>query len=89
MRSGIATPVYDSPPGSKIDQSIATMKAALEAGANFWNCGEFYGPPDRNSLHLLNKYFTKYPEDADKLVLSIKGAMDMETRAPAGDEAGV
>lgn len=65
------------------------MKAALEAGANFWNGGEFYGPPDRNSLHLLNKYFTKYPEDADKVVLSIKGAMDMRTRTPVGDEAGV
>ena len=49
------------------------MKTALTLGANAWNGGEFYGTPTRNSLHLLNEYFTKYPEDADKVVLSIKG----------------
>ena len=49
------------------------MKTALDLGANFWNGGEFYGGPEYNSLHLLNKYFTKYPEDADKVVISIKG----------------
>ena len=49
------------------------MKAALNAGANLWNGGEFYGSPEANSLHLLNRYFTKYPEDADKVILSIKG----------------
>ena len=49
------------------------MKAALNAGANFWNGGELYGKPDANSLHLLNRYFTRYPEDASKVVLSIKG----------------
>jgi pyridoxine 4-dehydrogenase len=51
------------------------MKASLEYGANCWNGGEIYGPPDRNSLQLLNAYFTKYPEDADKVVLSIKGGL--------------
>ena len=35
---------------------------------------EFYGPPAKNSLTLLNKYFAKYPEDANKIVLNIKGA---------------
>ena len=57
------------------DQAFATMKAALNAGANFWNGGEFYGSPEVNSLQLLNRYFTKYPEDADKVVLSIKGGL--------------
>lgn len=51
------------------------MKTALRLGANNWNGGEFYGTKERNSLHLLNEYFTKYPEDADKVVLSIKGGM--------------
>jgi len=55
------------------EQCFAAMKAALEAGCNFWNGGEFYGTPEHNSLTLLAKYFTKYPEDADKVVLSIKG----------------
>lgn len=52
------------------------MKAALANGANFWNGGEIYGTPEHNSLHLLHDYFEKYPEDADKVVLSIKGGAD-------------
>ena len=55
-------------------QAFATLKAALKAGCNMWNAGEFYGTPEANSLQLLNRYFTKYPEDAEKVVLSIKGA---------------
>jgi pyridoxine 4-dehydrogenase len=54
------------------EQAFQAMKAALEAGATFWNGGDFYGTPDYNSLHLVAAYFTKYPEDADKVVLSIK-----------------
>lgn len=38
-----------------------------------WNGGEFYGPPDYNSLILLERYLEKYPEDADKIVINIKG----------------
>jgi len=57
------------------EQAFAAMKAALAAGCNFWNGGELYGPPHANSLHLLNRYFTKYPEDKDKVVLSIKGGL--------------
>jgi len=49
------------------------MRAALEAGCNYWDGGELYGTPERNSLTLLNKYFEKYPEDADKVVVNIKG----------------
>ncbi|KAL9131309.1 MAG: hypothetical protein Q9217_000744 [Psora testacea] len=55
-------------------QAFAAMKAALNAGCNLWNAGEFYGSPEANSLQLLNRYFTRYPEDAEKVVLSIKGA---------------
>jgi pyridoxine 4-dehydrogenase len=51
------------------------MKTAITNGAISWNGGEFYGPPDHNSLHLLNKYFTKYPEDADKIIINIKGGV--------------
>ncbi|KAM3073212.1 hypothetical protein ACMFMG_008925 [Clarireedia jacksonii] len=65
------------------------MKAALDAGCNFWNGGEFYGTPEYNSLHLLEKYFTKYPEDADKVVLSIKGGVNTTTLAPDGSPEGV
>jgi pyridoxine 4-dehydrogenase len=48
------------------------MKRSLELGANCWNGGLFYGTPDHNSLHLLHKYFSKYPEDAEKVFVSIK-----------------
>ena len=66
------------------EQSFSAMKAALDAGANFWNGGEFYGPPTANSLQLLNEYFTKYPGDADKIVISIKGGLRPGERAPDG-----
>ena len=51
----------------------------LVTPGNFWNGGEFYGPPDHNSLVLLERYFEKYPEDADKVVISIKGGMNPKT----------
>jgi pyridoxine 4-dehydrogenase len=50
------------------------MKTALEAGANLWNGGEIYrSPTGENSATLLAKYLEKYPEDADKIVICIKG----------------
>jgi pyridoxine 4-dehydrogenase len=63
------------------------MKAALANGNNFWNAGEFYGTEDYNSLHLLNSYFTKYPEDAEKVVLSIKGGL--KNMSPDGSPENV
>ncbi|KAI1117863.1 NADP-dependent oxidoreductase domain-containing protein [Nemania sp. NC0429] len=71
------------------DQAVATMKAALEGGATFWNAGTFYGPPDANSLQLLRHYFTVYPEDASKVVLSLKGAYDITTAQPDCSPEGI
>ncbi|KAG9232924.1 NADP-dependent oxidoreductase domain-containing protein [Amylocarpus encephaloides] len=71
------------------EESFEAMKASLEAGCNFWNAGELYGTTERNSLHLLNKYFTKYPEDADKVVLSIKGCLNLAKFCPDGSPEGV
>lgn len=56
------------------EEAFKTLKAALAQGMNFWNGGEFYGTPENNSMTLLAAYFKKYPEDADKVVLSMKGA---------------
>ncbi|KAF3769243.1 Aldo/keto reductase [Cryphonectria parasitica EP155] len=56
------------------EQAFEAMRAALKNGCTFWNGGEFYGGPEYNSPVLLERYFEKYPEDADKIVLSIKGA---------------
>ena len=65
------------------------MKAALNSGANFWNGGELYGKPHANSLHLLNRYFTKYPEDADKVVISIKGSVSTTKMGPDNSEKNI
>jgi len=69
------------------EQAFKAMRASLAAGCNFWNAGEFYGTEEYNSLHLLNRYFTKYPEDASKVVLSIKGCL--HNMAPDGTPEGV
>ncbi len=63
------------------------MRTALAHKCNFWNGGEIYGPPTANSLHLLKKYFEKYPEDAEKVVLSIKGGIG--ATGPDGSEEGI
>jgi pyridoxine 4-dehydrogenase len=49
----------------------------------------FYGPPYANSLHLLKYYFDTYPEDADKVVLSIKGVYDPKTHTPDCSPEGI
>ncbi|KAH8698585.1 NADP-dependent oxidoreductase domain-containing protein [Talaromyces proteolyticus] len=66
------------------EQAFETMRTALKNGDNYWNGGEFYGPVEYNSLVLLERYFEKYPEDADKVVLNIKGGSDMKTGLPDG-----
>ncbi|KAF2866805.1 NADP-dependent oxidoreductase domain-containing protein [Massariosphaeria phaeospora] len=76
-----------SPPPQ--EQSFDAMRTALSLGANAWNGGELYGTPERNSLHLLNEYFTKYPEDADKIVLSIKGGLVAGGMAPDGSKKNI
>lgn len=71
------------------EDGIATLKAALNAGANFWNAGDIYGTPEYNSLHLLDAYFTKYPEDAAKVVISVKSCFDMKGAKTRNDTEGV
>ena len=61
------------PQPQPFEASFKTMKTALTRGSNFWNGGELYGPIERHSCHLLKEYFALYPEDAEKVVLSIKG----------------
>ncbi|XXG99355.1 hypothetical protein Hte_005692 [Hypoxylon texense] len=70
-------------------EAMKVMKTALDQGANFWNGGMFYGPPDANSLQLLKYYFENNPEDAEKVVLSIKGAYDVKTLTPTGSPEAI
>jgi pyridoxine 4-dehydrogenase len=41
------------------------------------------------NLQLLNRYFTKYPEDASRVILSVKGCFDLATLTPEGSPEGV
>ncbi|KAL6869838.1 hypothetical protein ACO1O0_001169 [Amphichorda felina] len=59
-----------------VNQAIKALKAAVESGATFWNGAEVCGTPEYNSMALLNRYFAKYPEDAEEVTLTIKGGAD-------------
>ena len=65
------------------------MSAVFDAGTYLWNGGEFYGTRDRNTLYLLNKYFTKFLEKADKVVVIMKGGIDLDKFEPDGRELEV
>ncbi|KAL3462140.1 NADP-dependent oxidoreductase domain-containing protein [Aspergillus heterothallicus] len=73
-----------------VSQELAfeTMRTALQNGCNLWNGGEFYGPPEYNTLVLLERYFERYPEDAEKVVLNIKGGVNLKTFKPEGHAEG-
>lgn len=72
------------------EQALKTLKTALNAGANVWNAADFYGTPEYNSLHLVNRYFSVYPEDAEKVVLMVKtGLVDMATMKLDCSRAGL
>lgn len=71
-----------------MDATLATMKEALNQGANLWNGGEFYGTPELNSMTVIRAYFEKYPEDADKVYLSMKGGINITTFKPDGSPEG-
>ncbi|KAI5465874.1 NADP-dependent oxidoreductase domain-containing protein [Mariannaea sp. PMI_226] len=70
------------------EQAFAAIRAALDSGCNYFNGGEFYGPPDRNSLTLLRRYLEKYPEDASRIVLNIKGGLGPDYQ-PRGSKEGI
>ncbi|EEB06502.1 pyridoxal reductase [Schizosaccharomyces japonicus yFS275] len=72
------------------EQAFELLNYAISRGVNFWNAGEFYGiDPIEANLDLLARYFTKYPENADKVFISVKGATDPQTLGPCGDRASV
>ncbi|KAL7803709.1 Aldo/keto reductase [Trichoderma aethiopicum] len=77
------------PEPTPLDQAIDALKTAVENGMTLWNGGEFYGTPEWNSMTLLRHYFTKYPEDADKVTLIIKGGADLKTHRLDGSPEGI
>ncbi|KAI1074637.1 NADP-dependent oxidoreductase domain-containing protein [Whalleya microplaca] len=57
------------------EQAFAAMKAAITNGATFW--------------FLLRRYFEKYPADASKVTLFVKGCADPKSLYPTNNRAGV
>ncbi|KAK3341451.1 NADP-dependent oxidoreductase domain-containing protein [Lasiosphaeria hispida] len=63
-------------PSKLSDDTISpVIKAALDAGCNYFNGGEFYGPSDHNTLTVLNRYYAQHPEDVDRVLLNVKGCV--------------
>lgn len=66
------------------------MKTAIAEGATIWSSAEFYGSPEPTmNLQLLHRYFTKYPEDADKVTLFVKGGANLKTLHPKCSAADI
>ena len=79
-----------NPNPPSLEQASVALDKSLSLGSNFWNGGELYGTPDRNSLHLLKDYFESRPKGtADRIVLSIKGGLKPGQLAPDGSEENI
>ncbi|KAI9711171.1 MAG: hypothetical protein M1828_001957 [Chrysothrix sp. TS-e1954] len=77
------------PPPPPEDQSFSVLRNCISTGCTLWDGGEHYGKPDNNSLTLLNRYFERYPEDAAKITLCIKGAFGGPSMLPDCSPEGV
>ncbi|KAI4869786.1 NADP-dependent oxidoreductase domain-containing protein [Hypoxylon rubiginosum] len=72
------------------EQAFAAMKAAVTNGATFWSTADFYGTSDPTAgLGLVRRYFEKYPADASKVTLFVKGCADPKSLYPTNNRAGV
>ena len=71
------------------EKAFSAIRTAIQSGCNFLNAGEHYGTPEANTQTLLAAYLAKYPEDAEKIVLSVKGAFDFKTMKPDGSPEGI
>lgn len=74
------------------EQAFGVMKAAIRHGATIWSTSSVYGrPPDPPTagLSLLRRYFEKYPGDASKVTLFIRGCFDAKTFTPTCTSNGV
>ncbi|CAN6675022.1 putative pyridoxal reductase [Trichomonascus vanleenenianus] len=90
--TGLGLMSFTAFPERKIahDDAIKALKAAFEAGATVWNGGVFYGNPDtEENLKLIAEYFEKYPEDAEKVVLSVKGGVNPKIWKPDGSRENI
>ena len=69
------------------EEAFDAMKAAIDAGSTFWNSGAYYGFGPKGellNLQLVARFFTKYPELADKVFLVVKGGFNAAKMRPDG-----
>ncbi|KAK4221374.1 pyridoxal reductase [Podospora fimiseda] len=74
------------------DEAFPAMKAAIEGGATIWSSSSIYGLPPyppTAGLQLIKRYFQKYPEDAPKVTLAIRGCADGLKWTPTTTREGV
>ncbi|KIW30491.1 uncharacterized protein PV07_06233 [Cladophialophora immunda] len=67
-------------------ESFELLSTAIASGANLFNGGELYGTPERHTCHLVKEYFEAHPENASKVLLSIKGGMKYGVAEPDASE---
>lgn len=70
-------------------ESFELMNTAISCGATLFNGGELYGTPARHTCHLVREFFEAFPENASKVVLSIKGGMKYGVQEPDATEANL
>jgi len=61
------------------ERAFECLKLAIDGGSNMINAGEFYG---KTNLQMLARFFAKYPDYAEKTVLSVKGGLHLDTLKP-------
>ncbi|CUA76879.1 pyridoxine 4-dehydrogenase [Rhizoctonia solani] len=84
------TSVPEPPSDEQCFESIiAGIKAAPPGVKVFLNAGEFYGTFQNinANLDLLNRFFTKYPEYAERTFLSVKGTATVSEHGFAWDSS--
>ncbi|ODN74525.1 hypothetical protein L202_06898 [Cryptococcus amylolentus CBS 6039] len=59
--------------------AFKVMKTAVDNGSNCWSSATFYGPPQDPyaNIKILRRFFDKYPELKDKVVLVLKGGLQI------------
>ncbi|ORY32614.1 NADP-dependent oxidoreductase domain-containing protein [Naematelia encephala] len=69
-----------NPPSDEV--SFAAMKAAADAGATAWSTACFYGNEENPwaNLELIARFFKKYPEYEEKIVLVVKGGFPIPSK---------
>ena len=65
-------------PGRGFTWPLLTMAMVPAVPGTLWCGAEFYGPPEYNSLVLVERYLEKYPEDTNKIILAVKGGVNYQ-----------